>query len=979
MKPQLHNFSCQPKMITREFHPNKIGGFQYWKQCYVLMCLMLLLPYIAITQVTQVRGRIIDSNSSEPVEDVDVQIAQSPFAVQTSPSGLFSIADGELPLGEQVLILIKAGYVKQRLSIIINQGETLNIEPILLEIDLTEIESQIGVISLTDNELDQDEGASFNVSGLLQAGRDVFLSAAAFDFSASFFRPRGFDNNNGKLLINGLEMNKFDTGRPQWSNWGGLNDVQRNREFSQGLNASDYAFGDIGGITNINMRASSFREGGRVSFGSSNRSYVGRIMATYNSGMLENGWAYSISASRRYGDEGYQDATLYDANALFLAVEKRFNDNHSLNFSALYTPNRRGRATPITQEMADLKGIRYNPNWGFFDGQQRNSRIREIVEPIFTLNHFWDLANKTSINTNIGFQTGRNGQTRLDNGGTRLVVGDNGEESFIGGARNPFGNYYQRLPSFALSRSQTTADFANAFLLQREFVEDGQLDWQRIYQGNAIARENGGNSIYAIQEDRVDDTMIMANAIVTHLFNNHVTFNGNVSIRSLKSENFAELKDLLGGTGYLDVDFFAGDNEGNQELSFGDVAQSDLNNRNRIVGVGDRYKYNYEMDAFEVGGFAQAQFNYSKIDFFTAISGGTVSYQRTGLYENGYFPGSESFGESEQLNFINFGLKAGGTYKITGRHLLNANVGVLQNAPTIRNSFSNARISNATTIGIEEEKITNADLSYIFRGTTIKAKATAYYANFKDGADIGFYFTENISGQGLEQDAFVQEVMTNIGRRHLGVELGIEAQILPTLKLKAAAGLGQYTFTNNPNLYLTSDDLEGVVTFGDGTAKLKDYHVASGPETVAQIGFEYRDPKFWWIGVSTNYFANGYIDVNNLSRSDNFTLDFDGNTFNDFDPDLARELLRQEQFDDYMLVNVVGGKSWKVDQYYFGFFATINNVFDQRFTTGGFEQGRTSNFRDIRDDTALENGRVFGPRYFFGNGTTYFLNVYFSF
>ena len=113
-----------------------------------------------------------------------------------------------------MLLVAKPGYRSQRIPIIIQKGKTIDLDPILLEIDLTEIEAQIGVISLSDNELDQDDGTSFTVSGLLQASRDVFLNAAAFDFSATFFRPRGLDSENGKVLINGIEMNKQYNGRP---------------------------------------------------------------------------------------------------------------------------------------------------------------------------------------------------------------------------------------------------------------------------------------------------------------------------------------------------------------------------------------------------------------------------------------------------------------------------------------------------------------------------------------------------------------------------------------------------------------------------------------------------------------------------------------------------------------------------------------------------------------------------------------------
>ena len=80
-----------------------------------------------------------------------------------------------------------------------------------------------------------------------------------------------------------------------------------------------------------------------------------------------------------------------------------------------------------------------------------------------------------------------------------------------------------------------------------------------------------------------------------------------------------------------------------------------------------------------------------------------------------------------------------------------------------------------------------------------------------------------------------------------------------------------------------------------------------------------------------------------------------------------------------MLVNVIGGKSWRVNDYFVGFFATINNVFNQEYVTGGFEQSRLSNFRRLQEDQSREFGPLFGPRYFFGNGTTYYLNVYVRF
>ena len=960
------------------------------KKSFLLFLFTIAFSLTSFAQQTVIKGSVLDGTTGEPIPDVTITIEETGQTQETDGKGEFSFTDN-VPLGEQVLKIEKVGYVTKRYPIIVNEGQTVDISGMTLDYDQSD-KDDLFIISISDDNLNsEDDGLTDNVSGLLQASRDVFLNAAAFDFSATFFRPRGLDNANGKVLINGVEMNKQFNGRPQWANWGGLNDVQRNRVFTMGMSPNDYTFGDLAGTNNIIMRASKYRRGGRVSYASANRSYTGRVMASYSSGLLEGGWSYSVLGSRRFGEEGYIDGTLYDANSLFVAVEKQLNDNHSLNFTGIYAQNRRGRSTAITQEVYDLKGRRYNPFWGELNGEQRNARMRETNEPILMLNHYWTISDKVRLNNNLAYQFGEIANSRIDNGGTRLVE-FNGETAYLGGARNPTPEYYQNLPSYHLQDPNPTAyDYQQAYLAQQAFINDGQLDWYRMYEANAALRDEGGNSLYAVQSDVVKDQQLTFNSILDAELTDKIKLNAALRYRNLKSENFARIEDLLGGTGYLDIDFFAeeDDNSTISDEVAANLAQSDVRNPNRIVTEGDRYKYNYEMNADVISAFAQAQFKYNKIDFYVGANLSQTTYQRVGLYENGFFQGGGndgSFGESDKLDFSNYGIKGGFTYKVTGKHLIDVNASYFTKAPSIRNSFSNARQSNAKVIGLESEKIQSIDASYIFRSPIVKARVTGFYSGFQDGSDIGFYFTEDLAGLGVDTgDAFVQEIMTNIERRHVGVEVGIEAQVTPTIKLKGAASVGQYTFQNNPDLYLTSvdflnrSDIDPQVTFGDGTTNLDGYHVAGGPERAFQVGFEYRDPDFWFVGATSNFFSNAYLDVSNLARSANFTTDYDGNTFNDYDPVLAKELLKQEQFDDYMLVNIIGGKSWKINDYFVGFFATINNVFNEEYRTGGFEQSRLANFRRMSEDQSRENGPVFGPRYFFGNGTTYYLNVYVRF
>jgi len=948
------------------------------KKSFLILLFGVFSVLSSFAQNTIIKGSVLDGTTGEPIPDVTITIEETGQVVKTDINGEFQFP-GIVPLGEQFLKIEKQDYETKRYPIVVNQGKTVDISGMTLDYDSSD-KKDLFIISISDDNLNsEDDGLTDNISGLLQASRDVFLNAAAFDFSATFFRPRGLDNGNGKVLINGIEMNKQFSGRPQWGNWGGLNDVQRNQEFTMGMSANDYTFGDLAGTNNIIMRASKYRRGGRISYASANRSYTDRAMASYNSGILEGGWSYSILASRRSGEEGFVDGTLYDSNSFFAAVEKQINEKHSINLTSIYAQNRRGRSTAITQEVFNLKGNDYNPLWGAQNGEIRNSRVRKINEPVFILSHYWDISSKTKLNTNVAYQFGKVGNTRIDNGGTR-VVNFNGQNSYLGGARNPDPAYYQNLPSYHLRFPNLSAyNYQQAYLAEQEFRNDGQFDWNELYLGNEIVRAQGGNSIYAIQEDRNDDTQFSINTIFDTELTDRIRLNGSLSYRNLKSENFAELKDLLGGTGYLDVDFFAEETAGGNAVSLEDLAQSDTNNPDRIVQEGERYKYNYEINANVISAFAQAQFKYNKVDFYLGANFSQTSYQRNGLYENGNFL-NNSFGKGEKLDFSNYGIKAGGTYKLTGRHLIDLNTSYFTKAPTIRNSYSNARQNNNTVTGLDSEAAQAVDISYIYRSPTVKARLTGFYTGFENGTDVGFYFTEDLAGLGIDNgDAFVQEVTTNIGRRNIGVELGIEAQVTPTIKLKGAASFGQYTFTNNPNLYLTSDDFDGEVRFGDGTTNLKNLHIAGGPERAYQIGFEYRDPDYWWIGATSNFFSNAYVDASGLRRSANFTTDFDGQPIVDYDDDVARGLLKQEQFDDYMLVNIVGGKSWRIDSYYVGFFATINNVFNESYKTGGFEQSRLGTYDRVLEDSSRPNGEVFGSRYFFGNGTTYYLNFYVRF
>lgn len=919
------------------------------------LVLSLLFLFQAVFVMAQnqstVKGKVVDSKSQSPLGSVKVMIQSNEQFVTTNSFGEFQISG--ISIGNQILVISVEGYNTQNFAIEVVANQTLDVGLLFLDEDITS-EQQLSLVTITENDLGDDNSGSESTAGLLQSSRDAYQQAAAFNWGLARFRMRGLDNEYGVTMINGISMNKIYDGRPQWSNWGGLNDATRIQEFTLGSAPSDYTFGGILGTQEINTRASLYRKGTRISMAGTNTNYSWRSMVTHNSGLMDNGWAYSISGSRRWAQEAYFEGTDYGANSFFASVEKRINKKHSLNFTAIYAQNTRGKSSPNTAEVNNLMGIKYNSFWGWQDGKKRNSRDKDVEEPILMLSHYWKISDKTTLNTNVAYQTGSIGNSRLD----------------FQTANNPDPTYYKNLPSYF----SNLGDTAGAAAAQGYFTNNSQINWNNMYYANLNSSVTPGKSLYALYEDRTDDKQITANSILFSDLSDNVKLNAGASFKKLKSHNFQNMLDLLGGQYFEDIDpFFSGD-----------MGQSNLNNPNRQIKVGDEYGYNYNLNAIVADAFTQFKFTYKKVDFYLAQSFSRTQYQREGLYRNGIYANT-SFGKGSKQIFENFGFKGGLTYKITGQHLLDFNGVYMTKAPNMRNTFANARVNNNITPELNSETIASADASYVVRTPKFKARVTGFASRVQNATEISFFYAEGIGEDvdGNDQDSFISELLTGIEKRNFGAEIGLEYQFTSTIKGTVAASYGQYLYGNNPNLKINDDaqatlaNTQPVVDFGK--AYLKNYRLPGIPQTAASLGLEYRDPNFWWVGANINYLADSYLDISNITRTDNFSIDgATGDNYSGANEETVRKALKQEKFANFNLLNLTGGKSWRIDTTTIGFFASINNALDTTYKTGGFEQSRKATFPDLQADNA--NGTpAFGPKYFYGFGRTYFINLYVNF
>lgn len=918
----------------------------------ILITLSLLIGHSAYSQsVFKLHGTVKDAGTGFGLRNVSVRMAPLNRTVQTDNKGHFSLEytgqfDGQLTIELE-------GYLP--LVYTIKAGDVNAPMPLLFEI---ERDPSSNVRSNTAGTIptitiDDDGGSDGNqeISSLLSASRDPFISAANFNFGAFRFRMRGYDAEYNSILLNGIAMNDPESGFLVFGEWGGLNDVLRNTDTHFGLESTSFGFGNIGNNTLIDLRASQQRKTMRASYAISNRSYRNRVMATYNTGKLENGWSFSASGSYRWAEAGYIKGTHYRGLSYFLGAEKQLNTNHAIGLTVLGAPTERGRSAGAVQEAYDLVGDNYyNPNWGYQNGEVRNSRISRLNKPMAILRHDWAVSKGVKMTNVLSYQSGVESYKRLD----------------WYNARDPRPDYYKYLPSAGL-------DDHSAQLLHNAWTRDDkwrQIDWDYMYETNRIKNEtitnvngipgntvSGRRSYYILEDSRSDNDIINWNTMLEALINERITLQGGFNYQFYNANYYRLVDDLLGGDFYVDIDKFAErDLAGNFE-----AAQPDLARPNRVVREGDRFGHDYDMNSRNGGAWIQSVITLPKVDFFAAVSGGLSTFWRTGNVQNGRFP-SSSLGDSEKFSFPEYGIKAGVTYKINGQNYIILNGSHMSQAPLVNNSFISPRTRNNANATLVNELIQSVEGGYVMRSPHVKLKATGFLTTIENKINRSAFFND-VDG------TFVNFNMEGIGLRNIGVELGAEVRLLTGLKLLGMASIGEYVYTSRPDVIISNDNDTEVKKLA---VYQKGYYVENTPQQAYTVGLNYNSPHFWFANINANYARKAYLDMNPYRRTSDVA-----------DPELVQpgsatwyRIINQEELPAMFTIDFFGGKSFKLRNTFINLTVGVNNLLNNTgILTGGFEQSRVRYDQLADEGTDAIDISKFPPKYFYAYGTNYFISL----
>jgi hypothetical protein len=794
---------------------------------------------------------------------------------------------------------------------------------------------------------DSDDLGSQDIAGLLQSSRDVFTSTAGFAFGPARFRIRGLDAENTSVLINGIRMNDLETGRASWAGWGGLNDVTRFNVAQTGVAPSREIFTGIGGFTSISSRASQFKKATRISYASANRTYRNRIMFSHSTGRTKKDWWFTVSGSRRWAQEGYVDGTFFDAWSYFLGAEKKINEKHSLAFSLIGASQQQGLQALVVQEAYDLAGSNYyNPNWGYQAGEKRNSRVRNNHKPTFMVSHIAKMNPSFSMKTTAYVNGGRGGTTRL-----------NWYESL-----DPRPEYYRYLPSYFDPESD--AYFASVNSWQND-VNHRQVKWDDMYAANrknlyTVMDANGlsGNNVtgnrskYIVEEMRNDHIQYGFNSMFEKKFSDKTFLSYGLTANSYTSRNYRTVVDLLGGDFWVDVDQFS-------ERDFDDpaVAQNDVTTPNKLIKEGDAYGYDYNNHVRNAEAFTQFEHDFGKVSFYTSGTLALTSMWREGNLQNGRFL-NNSIGNSDKLNFLTGGIKAGVTYKINGRHYITANGAWMTRAPELRNVFVSPRTRNDIVNNIQSEEVLTGDLNYVIRHPLFKMRFTGYYTTVNNQAWMRSFYHDEFRN-------FVNYAMTGVNNLFTGIEFGGEVKVSQTLLATVVLAHGQSLYTSRPLATISRDNNSELID-EERVVYWKNYRVGGMPQTAASIGLKYTSPKFWFVGVNANFFDHIYLDPNPDRRTAEAVEGYVTT-----DPQW-NEILDQTRLDAGFTIDAFAGKSYRIKKngHFVNFNVSASNILNNRdFRVGGFEQLRY----------VPSNIQRFPPQFSYMFGFTFFAMISYSF
>jgi len=870
----------------------------------------LFMTTMAFSQGT-ITGTVVDGELGGPLPGASVMVKGTSVGTSTDFDGNFTL---EVNQASGTLVVSYIGFVTKNIAF----SATGSVGSISLSPDAEELEGVVvvgtGIIDLAADrktpiavssipvKIIQEKIGTQDVTMTLVNTPSVYVSGQAGGFGDTNMRVRGFDQDNTAFLLNGQPINGMEDGLMYWSNWSGLNDIASGVQIQRGLGSSKLAISSVGGTVNFVTKATEMDAGGFGYATVANNNYI-KTSAGYNTGVSDKGWGLSVMLSHWQGD-GYNEGMFGEGQTYFISLGYRPNTSHNFNFLITGAPQFHDQN--FTKPIEDYLeyGMRYNNNWGTYNGQYMTERRNFYHKPVANLNWDWIIDDTSSLSTVLYASWGNGGGT--GNRGNRIRTAE------------------------------------------------GRIDYDAIYAFNNSV-PNGAGGYFAAGNGYVTRaSMNLHNwyGLISNFekqLSDNLSWNVGFDLRTYYGKHFRVVSDFHGLKSWQE-----------------DIRLRDQNNNHEIYGTYGTYKRVIATESFRPSGWAAAFNSYPEdqkiaysnderisygglftqleyaTDQFSAFFQGSVSnqyHQRFDPYQyadQALINGTSSQGtdepipagitdgvDSEKVNNFGYNAKAGFSYNPTAEHSFYFNTGYYNRQPYHDNIYLN--FTNQVNPLTENEKIFGLEAGYSYSSSIFSGSINLYRTSWKDRVET----TSDV----------VDDVVTytsNFGTEqlHSGVELDVKVRPTRGLSFNGFASIGDWQYKGEVVTQVTDEERNVI---GTETEDVDGGKVGGAAQLSGGLGVAYRITDMISVDSDFRYYDNLYSDVGAIKENlelPSFHLLDAGVTFN-------------------FPVGIDKTKNLKIR-------ANMNNVLDKeyisRLTTADFVEGGVETY----DGIAVSNQGYFG-------------------
>jgi len=449
-----------------------------------------------------------------------------------------------------------------------------------------------------------------------------------------------------------------------------------------------------------------------------------------------------------------------------------------------------------------------------------------------------------------------------------------------------------------------------------------QIDWDNIYASNLAGKAADPNSSARYYLERRHNDIQEASASFNYVNKqyNHLTMTLGVEGKFSQGIHYKTIDDLLGANQWIDIDAFAdrdikelATNSGFTQNEITYLRENEVRTgyNTDISEVGTRFGYDYRINMGDLKAWFQNEWTWNEVDLYYALQLDYSMMQRTTNMLNGRawyltyrsdqegdpnawkYYGKATYDLSKTDNmitkrsghtlvgdahhFLDPAWKVGVVFKINGRNRIKINELAETRAPYARDAYISQRVHDRVVETIythdnakslidffaASEKVSSTDLTYEFNYPIIRGRITGYYTKSWDGTELNGYYDD-------EARTFVNQAMSGIDKRYIGLEAAAAIKLGNYFTLTGFAAVGDFRYTSDAiavqsaenGMPMTQDMSTKELVF-ETTDKvlLKGLKLSTGPQVNASLKLSFFHPKMWFADVTVSYHDWNYLSV----------------------------------------------------------------------------------------------------------------------